>query len=136
MADTGNTATLTFSSGFTATFIEIDPGEETLEKLADDDLGTSTYKTYVPNDLKEPGEITGRLYFDAEATPPTMNGTAVTATLTYPQKAGGSTRATLVGTGFFTRWKRPMAVNGQLMVTEITFAFDGKTTDPTFTAGT
>lgn len=135
MADTGNGATITLgTSGFTAAFIEIDPGEETGEALESSSLATTGQKEYEPGDLTEPPEIRMRYFFDQNADEPPLHS-AETATLTYPLKPGGSTNATLAGTGFFIRRARAAVRNGQLMEGEATFKFDGKT-EAAFTKGT
>lgn len=139
MADTGNSATLTLAtSGFTGSIIEIGGSEEARAALEDSHLGTTVHKTYVPDDLIEPGEFTGRYYVDGATSAstglPSLTAAAETATITYPLKTGQSTPATLAGTGFFIRKKHPDVKNGELMVGEFTFKWDGNTS-PTYTAG-
>ena len=136
MADTGNSATLTLgTSGFTGSIIEIGGSEETRAALENSHLGTTVHKTYTPDDLIEPGEFTGRYYVDgAVSSHPSLTAAAETATITYPLKSGQSSPATLVGTGFFIRKKHQDVKNGELMVGEFTFKWDGETS-PTYTAG-
>lgn len=135
-ADTGNGATLTLgTSGFTGTIIELTGSEETRGKLESSYLATQNRKTYEPDDLVESGEFGGRYYTDgAVNSHPNILGAAETGTITYPLKSGQSTPATLVGSGFFTRRKHPDMKNGELMVGEFTFSWDGKT-GPTYTPG-
>lgn len=135
MAATGNTATLVLgTSGFTACYREIDPGERSIGDLEDSCLNSADQKEYVPEDLEEPGEMRLVLFFDPNADLPPL-GSPETATVTYPLKSGGSTQATEAGTGYFKRIKSPTLVNGQLMMAEATWKWDGKTSR-TFTKGT
>lgn len=136
MADTGNATTLTLgTSGFTGSIIEMSGSEETRPALKDSHLGTTPRETYVPDDLYEPGEFTGRYYTDgAVSSHPSITAAPETCTKTYPLKSGQSTPATLVGTGFFTRKKHPDVKNNELMAGEFTFKWDGRT-GPTYTAG-
>lgn len=136
MPITGNTATITFgTSGFTASFTEIGGTEETRESLDNSHLGTTTKKTYQPDDLYEPGEFTAMFYWDPEfGTFPPISGAAETVTITYPLPSGSSTNGTLAGTGFVTRRKSGDLRNGELAVGEITVKWSG-VTGPTYTAG-
>jgi hypothetical protein len=135
MADTGNSATISFgTSTFTANYHSIGGLEETLDKIEDSHLGTSTRKTYIPGDLAEPGEIACEFEYDPDDQPP-IGSAPETITITYPKPSGASAGATLAGTGFIISRKTPDLKNNELMVGEFTIAFDGKT-GPTFTAAT
>lgn len=136
MADTGNTATLTLATtGFSGSIIELGGSEETRAALEDSHLGTTTRKTFVPDDLIDSGEFTGRYYTDgAVSSHPSLTAVPETATITYPLKTGQSVSATLAGSGFFTRKKHADIKNGELMVGEFIFKWDGRT-GPTYTAG-
>ena len=133
MPATGNGLTLSFpTSGFTGQFISADLGEKTLEALLDSHLGTTGNKTYSPDDLTEPGELTGTLFLNATTAEEDL-GQVETCTATLPITEGSNTtNATLAGTGFLRRYKRANAQNGELMQCEFTFKWDGKT-GPTFT---
>lgn len=132
--DTGHGATATFSVGaYSYNFTSIDLGEETLGKVASEHLATTGNKTYIPEDLGDPGEVVIPYQFDSEAAVPTK-GALETLTVTLPLASGQSTGATFVGSGFVTNVKRPNLQTNTIQDGQITFAFDG-VTGPTFTAG-
>jgi hypothetical protein len=135
MADTGNGATLALSvTGSVGNIRNIGEIAEELGKLEDSHLATTDKKTYIPDDLAEPGEVEFEVEFDANISLPST-GVVETCTITYPVKPTGATAASHVGTGFLTRVPTPQLANGQIQVARMRFAFDGKT-GPAFTAGT
>lgn len=132
--DTGHGATATFSVGAHSYNITgIDLGEETLGKVSTDHLLVTGNKTYMPEDLAEPGEVVMPYQFDNEAAQ-LAKGVVETLTITLPMGSGQTTAATWVGSGFITNIKRPNLQTNVIQDGQITFAFDG-TTGPTFTAG-
>lgn len=143
MAGTGNGATLTLgTTGSVGSIQEMTLPEWTLEKIETSHLGTTNFKTYVPGDLVEPGELTATVIFDTEVSVPTISSTtgswdaAETVTVTFPiQKSTNTTAATLVGTGFITGYSFPQMANDTLQVATITISFDGET-EPAFSAET
>lgn len=137
MADTGNTSTIAFgtTSGFTPDVTIIGGLEQSREALEDTLLSTTGEKTYIPDDLIEPGQLTCTYYYNQSETAFAPIGAAAeTITITFPLKSGEGTAATLAGTGFLVNHKSADLQNGELMMGEFTVQFDGKT-GPTFTAG-
>lgn len=135
VVDTGHGATATLSSSaYSFNWTSLDLGEETLEPVDTTHLGTSGYRTSIPGDLKSPGQVTMPHQFDAEAAQIVL-GTVETLTITFPQESGQSAAATLVGTGFFLRHKRPNLQTDTIQDGELVFQFNGLT-GPTFTAAT
>lgn len=133
--DTGHGATLTLStSALSFNWTSIDLGEETIDDIATSHLGSTGYKEYVPGDLKEGGSITIPFQFDNEAALPGL-GTVETATVTFPLASGQTTAATLAGTGYLKRLKRPNLQTDTLQDGELVFMWDGGT-GPAFTAAT
>ena len=135
MADTGAGVTIAFgTTGFTASFTEVDSGEQTRDAIEDTHLSSSK-RTYIAGDLEEPGTLSGTFYWDQSfSTFPATTTTAETVTVTYPLKSGETSNATLAGTGLVTRVKGPVARVGDLMMGEVTVKWDGNT-GPTYTAG-
>lgn len=130
--DTGNGASITFgTTAFTGKFTQLDPGEKTLGDIEDTHLGTTGNKTYRPEDLVEPGELTGMVQFSSDTALPAL-GTVETVTLTFPIPAGLTTAATYAGTAYIKRFKVPTLENNTLQMAEITVKWTGKT-GPTFT---
>jgi hypothetical protein len=135
MSDTGNGATLVLSvTGAVGNIRNIGEIAEELGKLEDSHLGTVDKKTYIPDDLAEPGEVEFEVEFNANTALPST-GVIETCTITYPVRPSGATAASHAGTGFLTRVPTPQLANGQIQVTRMRFAFNGKT-GPAFTAGT
>lgn len=133
--DTGHGATITLSSsGESYNWNSIDAGESTLEPVETTHLGSGAKKTFMPGDVVDEGEVTIPYQHDSEAALP-AEGLVQTLTITLPTASGQSTPATLVGTGFVTRVKRPNLQTNQLQDGQIVFKFDGLT-GPTYTAAT
>lgn len=127
MADTGNSATITFgTSGFTANFHSVEVGEETRPVIDTSHLGTTNYETSMPGDLRTTPEITATFEFDPNTQPP-ISAAAEVITLTFPVPSGSSSGATLAGTGFVTSFGGPTLENNQLMTATLTVHFDGIT---------
>lgn len=138
MADTGNTATVTFgTSSLTVAFDRVTIGSETREALEDSDLTTTNYMTYLPADLRTPPIITFSYFFDQSDTSfPSGGAAAETLTVTFPLKSGETSAATFTATGFIIDPHGDIEIaNNELMKGTLQFQCDGKTTDPTFTAG-
>ncbi|MEL7263854.1 MAG: hypothetical protein AAFP69_03445 [Planctomycetota bacterium] len=122
--DTGNGATIAFlNSGFTARIINIGELEQTLGKIDSSHLGTTGDKTYIPEDLGEPGEIAIEFQFDAKQTPP-PRGVAETVVVTFPTNSDESSPASYTASGFLTKRVMPSFVNNQINMGKTTFALD------------
>ena len=134
MADTGNTSAVTIS-GWSGTVIRFQCPEFTREALEDTDIATSNQKTFVPDDLYDPGELEIEFFWDQSATNfPPIGGAAESVSLAFPLKSGEVTNATLAGTAFVVSSTGPEVVNGSLMRGTMRWKFDGKT-EVAYTAG-
>lgn len=136
MAMTGNGTTLTFgTSGFTANIYTISGTEQSREALEDSHIGTTGEKTYIADDLIEPGQFDIEFEWDQSfSTFPPISHAAETVTVTFPLKSGETTNATLAGSGFLISSSGPEVANGTIMRGSATVKWDGKT-GPTYTAG-
>lgn len=138
MADTGHGTTIAFATttGFTPAVLEIELPEFAREALEDTVLNqTGGKKTYIPDDLYDPGETRVRFQWDQSAgTFPPISAAAESITVTFGLKSGESTAATLAGTGFLINSGGVSVVQGEIMEGEFVIKWDGKT-GPTFTAG-
>lgn len=136
-ADTGNGASLTFSTGIEADlkFYEVDQGAESIGKLNCSVLDTDGYNVLTPEDLVDPLELEAQFFTDTFDDEPVVGQSVGTATLTYPQRPGESTPATLAGTAYVSYFKRPRLANNVLQAGTIRIQFDGKT-GPTHTPST
>ena len=129
----GNGATFVLSSGSVGTVISLDPPEETLIDVPDDNLGTTDQHEFVPGEVAETTPLSGVAVFEG-GTLPALGGTPVTGTLTYPLGTGQATGANYAGTGYFNRRKvTELTLDGRVLL-EFAFKYDGKT-GPTYTAG-
>ena len=132
MALTGNTGTITFgTSGIVLSWTKIGEWQTTRSKLETSHLGTTVFKTFMADDLADPGEIEVEGLFDPTKALGSIVAAAETITITYPKTAG--TAANLAGTGFISMLSLPELVNGAVSKRKIKVAFDGGT-GPTFTA--
>ena len=122
---TGNTASVTFSGGFSANVESIELIEQTVDLINASYLGTAEFEEFIAGDLKMPGGF--KITFQAVPnTYPTLR-TTQTGTVTSPSGK------TLSGTGFVTSFKPPTFQNNTKLIGECTFMFDGYT-GPTFSA--
>ena len=138
MADTGNTAAISFT-GLAGTVQSISIGDQSREALESTPLNVtvasgkhSAYKEFVPDRVIDPGEIDVTMYFSS--TPADILAGAGTLTITMPKQGSETTAGTLSGTAFCTRIKYGDLEQGSLTMAEATFKWDGLT-DPTFTGG-
>jgi len=128
MADVGNGASITFgTSGFTGSLMSIDGNEITREPVETSHLGTTTAKTFIPDDLYDAGELSVTFQYDPDEQPP-FAGAAETITITFPVPSGLNNGATCAGTGFVTSFKQPELSVGELMEAEMTIKFSGALT--------
>ncbi|MBT8046399.1 MAG: hypothetical protein KJN67_04460 [Pontiella sp.] len=132
MTDTTTGATITFgTSGFSQNWQSIGLPGANRGSYDTTHLGTTTARTHAPIDLVDWGTLEIEFDFDPDDRPP-IDQPAETITITWPLPSGGSTAATLVGSGFMTDY----TVNGPLeekMTATATIKWSG---DLTFTAAT
>ena len=121
---TGNGVTIVFgTSGFTANYTRIGGTEMSRESIETTHLGTTDYKTFVPDDLIDGGEFSCEFYWDpASSSSPPISGAAETITITY------TSGETLSGSGFLTSSTGPDAENGSLLSGEFTLKWAGQPT--------
>lgn len=97
-------------------------------------LATTGFREKKFGTLTDPGALQIRFQLDPDNIPPL--GTVETGTLTWPTPAGGSSGATLAGTGAITAFSFDGNGGDEEEATgELTFTFNGDT-GPTFTDAT
>lgn len=135
--DTGNGATLTFSSTtFSVPIKVLVPPEWSIDVLDVSALSTTGFEKKIASDLKKVTPVTYDFYWDTGKSLPTIAGTAETITITFPLRSGAGgegTAANLAGTGFISGIKFPQLANGEVQMGTITLQFDGST-GPAWTA--
>ena len=133
MADNPTGITVAFgTSTFTAAITGISVSGMERGAIDVTHLGSTTFKDYIPATLSDPGQVEATFLADPDQ--PAPIGAAVeTLTVTFPIPSGGSTGATLVGTGFITSWDLDASGgDDSAMSGTFTFKFDGGT-GPTWT---
>lgn len=115
MADEGSGASITFgTSGTTINATSIQATGVSREALETTHLGTTGgTKTYIPADLKDPGEISVTFRYDPDTQPPIA--AAETITITYPVPATKNNGATEASSGFVSSWDAPTLENDTVM---------------------
>lgn len=119
---TGNGVTIAFgTSGFTANYTRIGGTEMSREAIETTHLGTTDYKTFIPDALVDGGEFSCEFYWDpAMTTFPPISEDAETITITY------TTGETLSGSGFLTSSTGPDAENGSILSGEFSIKWTGQ----------
>ena len=85
--DVGTGITLTFgTSSFSIEFEEIKPPGSSRGSIDTSHQGTTTYRTFTPQDLVDNGELTFTGHFDPSKTPPIASA-AETITISFPSDA-------------------------------------------------
>lgn len=99
----GHGTTITFS-GWTPEVISVEIGAAERESIETTDLADTSWKSYVPASLADPGDVTVTCHHtgDSEAD---ITGGAGTLTITKPVPSGGSTGATEASTAHLTSWQ-------------------------------
>ena len=104
--------------------------EWTQEKIDSSCLDTTGFKTYIPGDLTDPGQVQLVAVFDPSIAIPSC-GVVETLTITFPiGDPANSTNATLVGTGFIMSVQNPNMQIDNLLELTITFCYDGDSASP------
>lgn len=129
--DTGNLATLTLPGAYSVAIISINQGAAVLAPVDATVLATVTDQELIPGDIVVHGENTATFKWVGTVAKPTL-GTVGTCTVTKPLTGALTNAATYSGTGMITSWKPPDLANGQLMVGEVKWVYDGDT-GPTLT---
>ena len=100
--DVGTGTTIVFgTSGFSADLLSVSAGGASRESYDTTHMGTTGSKTFAPTSLVDQGTLDIEFAFDPDEQPP-ISGAIETVTITFPLPDGGSTAATLVGSGFVT----------------------------------
>jgi len=138
MPKTGNQGAVTFAdSGLALSWTRIGEYQQSRNKLPTDHLGTDGFRTYIPDDHEDPGEIELEAYFDStvELREFGDDHDPEEITITYPKSDPDVfAAATLSGSGFLIMVGLPELVNGQVSKQKIRIAFDGQAADPAFAA--
>lgn len=129
MADEGSGASITFgTSGTTINAISIQGSGIAREALETTHLQTTGgYKTYIPADYKDPGEISVTFRYDPDTQPP-IAAAAETITITYPVPVGENNGATEASSGFVTSFDGPTLENDTVMDATMTIKRTGPIT--------
>lgn len=128
MPDIGDGATIAFgTSSFTGSWKTLQHTGVTRVSVETTHLGTTSWKTFMPGDLVDPGEISGTLSYDPDAQPP-YSGAAETITLSFPVPSGQTNAATMAASGFVTNFDEPTLENDSEMIANVTIKLSGTIT--------
>lgn len=130
MADQGYGISIAFqSSFFSAKLLSANWSGIAREALQTTHMTTTDgWRTFMPSDLKDAGELRVRFQFDPNQDPP-IDQDAESIVVTYPTPAGQTTPATWTCSGFMTEYSFEGEFEG-IMEAEATLKFSGK---PTYT---
>lgn len=129
MTGQGATAVLSVTGGV-GCIRSIQLPEWTQEKIDASCLDTTDWKSYIPGDLTDPGQVTMTAVFDPSIDIPAC-GVIEDLTITFPiGDPTNTTQATLTGSGFIQSVQQPnMVIDGLLELT-IVFCYDGDSASP------
>lgn len=116
--------------------ISITPEAIQREALPTSHLGTTTAKTFILEDLYDPGGFTIEFYHTDVKSPDMITTTTVTGetgTITYPMSTGAVSAATIAGTVLCTEFTPGQLQVGELSKGSAKFKFTGALT---FTSAT
>lgn len=136
MADLGLGAIFSLSvSSQSSAIRSITMPEFVIDSIETSHLGTTNYKTYMPADLTEPGEITIEYLWDATSDAAIARGADEIVTVTWPVHTAGNTqKASFVADGFVTSVKFPDFGVEDLQIATLTFKLNGADTEPLYSA--
>lgn len=122
----GHGLTLTFSS-FVANIISVSGPTWARDSIETTHLGTNQWKTFIPTNLADPGEISGECEFDPQALPP-IHGAPATLTIVW----GNAEADQYATSAFLTSFSVSGGASGERMKASFTFKASGA---PTITPG-
>ncbi len=132
--DIGWATTITFQSGLMAKITSVShTGYSRNMHDSSHMASTNGYRTFIPGDLKDPGEVSVSLLFDKNAAVKTVLADTASATCTvgYPVPQGGSTGGSIACSAFLQSFEFTAPMDG-IMTAEATIKFTG---EPTLTDG-
>ena len=139
----GTTFTVTGTNATVGTVIAITPPEESVDDIDDDYLGVTDYHEMTPGLVAHLGKMQITSIFNPDAVAandaasphvlPAL-GIVTTGTLTFLARAGQTTGATLIGTGYLSKRGASELATDQRVTNQLDWQFDGKT-GPAYTAG-
>ena len=131
MADQGFGTTLTFSGGFAGEIKSIQIGGVSRDALETTYMATTQgYRTFIPSDLVDPGELSVEVQFEADKnflTP--IKGAVETVTITFPIESGHSNAGSYACSGFLTEFEVTSQFD-EIMTANLTIKYTGV---PTYT---
>lgn len=119
-ARTGTGTLLTFTNGFTAKVINVDPFSQSLDAIDANNMGSGNYMQKIPADLIDLGETSFEIEYEPDDNPPDL-GEVQTLTINPKGLGAGSL---IRGTGFFTAFAPKLATN-EKMTANVTWTWDG-----------
>ena len=135
--DTGHGGAIAFTTSSLAySWRKIGTVENERGEVEDTHLGVTTYRTFLPGDVVEPGDFELEYVFDNEGAQSALTSLVPeTITITFPIPTGNTVAANYAGQGFVkSRTAVPELSTDTLQVGRMRVRFNGKT-GPNFTVG-
>jgi hypothetical protein len=133
---TGQGTTVALSGGGAITCLRsLTLPEWSMEEIDTSCLSDTGFTKKIVSDLVDAGSVSMTLVFDLTDSPVTPDSESDTLTVTFPTPPGGTSGATLAGTGYVLSCTLPEVTIGGLLEQTVVFVFDGAT-GPTWTAAT
>jgi hypothetical protein len=127
MADVGNGVTLT-TTFFTASVVSIQLPLGTREAIETSHLGTVDYRTFMPQNLVDAGELSCVIQYDGATTPASITGGTATLTVAVPAPPGSTATNTVTATAFVIDAGTVSITNDDLMEATVTMKLTGAMT--------
>lgn len=124
MPDVGNGCTIAIA-GFTANVESISMPFGARDAIETSHLGTTGFRTFMPTDLVNPGEIQATFQYDGASGVPPVTATAATVTITVPAFPGNTNTNTYAVAAFITDAGTVEMTNDDLMRHTVTLQATG-----------
>ncbi len=112
--DVGTGVTITFQSGFFAEITDVRVSGYHRDAIETTHAtSTNGWRTFIPSDLTDVGQIEVDLNFNADDTPP-IDQVAEDVTLTFPIPSGSTTGATFKASGFMTDFEIGVPIDDRM----------------------
>lgn len=108
--DIGTGTSITFSTGFLAEILDITPPGPSRGAVDTSHMGTSSYKTFIPTDLVDWGELKVEMAFAPSADPP-IEDVAESIVITFPDAT------TWTFSGFMTNFEAKVPLEDKMTAT-------------------
>ena len=129
MAAVGTGITITSAASFVWEVIDSPTQGESREAIDVTSHNSTNYRTFIPGDLIDGGELSFSVMLDPDNSPMPLSSAAEEFVVTFPTSLTNG--ATLTFTGFLTEWSWTAPLEDK-MTADITIKIDGNVGEPTW----